>query len=202
MFFRNALLAAAALATLSAACSGGHGKDLGSPNDPPGSVATTAPAIAAPGETGMLEPNRPKIGELAPDFALADARDGTIRKLSDFRGKAVVLNWYASWCGPCKQEIPEFKEANDELASQVSFIGINFKEDAGRALGILDLFYAKYPALLDDRGEVGKHYRVTGLPVTYFLDKDGVIQGIKIGEVKSKDLESNLKKIGIDYTVD
>ncbi len=186
---------------LALACSKGSANPA-TPAADDAAVETVSPALVAPGQTGMLEPQRPKVGEPAPDFALADARDGTIRKLSDYRGMAVVLNWYASWCGPCQQEIPEFKEASDELAGQVTFVGIDFKEDSKKALGILDLFFAKYPALLDDKGAVGKHYRVTGLPVTYFIDKDGIIQGIKIGEVKSKDLEANLKKIGIEYAVE
>ncbi|MCC7366085.1 MAG: TlpA family protein disulfide reductase [Dehalococcoidia bacterium] len=151
---------------------------------------------------GVLQPQRPKIGEEAPDFALVSAYDGTVVKLSDFRGKAVVVNFYASWCDPCKEEIPEFQDAQDALADQVVFLGVNFGEDQKRALGILDLFGASYPAVLDSTKAVAQHYRATGLPHTVFVDKDGIVRGIRIGLVTPEALEENLGKVGITYAAE
>ena len=166
-----------------------------------GGPATPAAASRA-GPLGPLVPQRPKIGELAPDFALLDARDGTtVRKLSDFRGKAVVLNWYASWCGPCKAEIPEFQDAAVALDAEVVFLGVDYQESRDRAQSILDIFKAKYPAVLDTEGTVAEHYRVgQGLPTTFFIDKDGILRGQQIGQVRREDLVNNLAKLGVNYT--
>jgi cytochrome c biogenesis protein CcmG, thiol:disulfide interchange protein DsbE len=151
--------------------------------------------------TGVLSSNRPAIGQPAPDFALVDARDTTsIVKLSDFRGRAVVLNWYASWCGPCKEEIPDFQEAQDALADEVVFLGVNYLESQSRAIGILDLFFATYPAVLDSRGEVAEHYRVMSMPTTFFIDTDGILRSMKTGLVTKQDLQKNLAAVGVDYT--
>ncbi len=152
-------------------------------------------------DTGVLEPNRPKVGERAPDFALVDARDTTkVRKLSDYRGKAVVLNWFASWCDPCKREIPAFQKAQIQLGDQLVVLGVDYLEDPEKAVGILDKLGATYPAVLDANAAVADHYRVgRGLPVTFFIDKDGVLQSFKTGELTPSDLESNLAKVGISY---
>lgn len=151
--------------------------------------------------TGVLEPNRPKEGERAPDFALVDARDTTkVRKLSDFRGKAVVVNWFASWCDPCKREIPEFQRAQDQFGEQLVVLGVNYLEDPAPAVAILDKLKATYVAVLDSNAAVADHYRVgRGLPVTFFIDKDGVLQAFKTGELTPSEFEANLARVGITY---
>lgn len=151
--------------------------------------------------TGVLQPQRPNQGDPAPDFALVDARDGTtIRKLSDFRGKAVIVNWYASWCAPCKAEIPEFQQAVDALGSQLVVLGVDYMETSDQASSILDEFGATYPAVLDTNGTVAEHYRVTqGLPTTFFLDKDGVLRAMKTGQVKPDELVTFLAQAGVTY---
>lgn len=153
-------------------------------------------------DLGPLEPNRPKVGELAPDFALLDARDqATVRKLSDFRGQAVILNWYASWCGPCKTEIPEFQAALDAVGPGLQVLGVDYLESAERATGILEIFKTDYPAVLDSDGRVADHYRVgPGIPVTFFIDKDGVLRAMKFGQIQRDELPALLAKVGITYT--
>ncbi len=152
--------------------------------------------------TGPLDPNRPNEGETAPDFALVDARDPSkIIKLSDFRGKAVILNWYASWCGPCKSEIPAFVRAQEKLGDQLVVLGVDFLESGSAATSILGEFGATYPAVLDSSGAVAEHYRTgLGVPVTFFIDKDGVLQGARRGEVFEEDLPDLLAKVGVSYT--
>lgn len=152
-------------------------------------------------DIGPIGPGRPKDGEPAPDFALIDARDGvTVRKLSDFKGKAVIVNWYASWCGPCKAEIPEFQAAFASLGDQLVVLGIDFQESRERAVSILDIFKAKYPALLDTEGKVAEQWRATVLPTTYFIDKDGIVQATRFGQVRKSDLVDLLARVGITYT--
>ena len=168
-------------------------------DEPEFSGPTGLPTVYA--DTGPLDPNRPEVGEPAPDFVLRDARDTSVaRKLSDFRGQPVVLNWYASWCGPCKNEIPLFLEAQNALEGEFVILGVDYLETQDKAVGILDELGAEYPAVLDADGEVASHYRVPGMPTTYFIDADGVIRGFKAGEVHEEQLVELLATIGVTWT--
>ena len=161
--------------------------------------ATATPV--EPIELGVLDSHRPAVGEAAPDFALVDARDGvTVRKLSDFRGTPVVLNWYATWCGPCRAEIPDFQQAQDALGDRVVFIGVNLQESQGDAVGLLEELDATYPALLDTDGEVAMHYRLLGMPTTYFIDAEGNVVAFGAGRIVEETLVEELAKLGLDYT--
>ena len=154
-------------------------------------------------ETGVIDSHAPEVGKLAPDFALANARDPErVVRLSDFRGTPVVLNWYASWCGPCRREIPDFQKAYEALDGEVVFLGVNLQEDADRAVGLLDVFAADYPALLDIDGEVAVHYRIPGMPTTFFIDADGVVRSMGAGLIVEEVLVEELAKIGVSYTPD
>lgn len=151
-------------------------------------------------ETGVIDDHAPKVGELAPDFALANARDPErVVRLSDFRGTPVVLNWYASWCGPCRREIPDFQKAYEALDGEVVFLGVNLQEDAERAVGLLEVFVANYPALLDVDGEVAVHYRIPGMPTTFFIDADGVVRSMGAGLIVEEVLVEELARIGVTY---
>lgn len=151
---------------------------------------------------GPIGPQRPRVGEPVPDFALVDARDGTsVRKLSDFRGRPIVLNVYASWCGPCKEEIPLFEDVYRSKAGDVLFLGLNYQEKASQAAGILDVFKATYPALLDSDGAVFDRWRTGpfGVPWTFFIDRDGILRVSQAGLVSKELLQKHLKAIGVDW---
>lgn len=168
-------------------------------------IATPEPtAVAAPTEdpeVGVIDAHHPEIGRTAPDFALRDARNPErIVRLSDFRGTPVVLNWYASWCGPCRREIPDFQKAYAALDGEVVFLGVNLQEDAERAVGLLDVFVAEYPAVLDSDGAVALHYRIPGMPTTFFIDADGVVRALGAGLIVEEVLVEELAKIGVSYT--
>lgn len=149
---------------------------------------------------GMIETHEAETGKPAPDFGLIDARDpGKVVKLSDFRGTPVVLNWYASWCGPCRAEIPDFVAAQEALGDRVVFLGVNLQEEPGRATGMLDEFGAEYPAVLDADGSVFRHYGGIGMPTTFFIDADGVIVEFGAGRVTEEALVAALARLGLDY---
>lgn len=160
-----------------------------------GGVATPLP------DTGPLVPDRPSVGSPAPDFALADVRDpARIRKLSDFAGRPVVLNWYASWCDPCRREMPAFQAAQGSLGDAVVFLGVNYQESRDDALSILEDTGASFAAVMDPSGSVSEHYRITrGLPITMFIDADGILRSIHQGEVTEDELADELAKIGLVY---
>jgi len=165
----------------------------GSPPQLSAQVGTPEP------DTGPLDPNRPAEGEVAPDFALRDARDPSkLVKLSDFRGTPVVLNFYYSTCAPCKDEVPTFARAEDRLGDSVVFLGVDYLESAEDAVSILDEYGASYPAVLDRSGAVAEHYRANGFPKTLFIDADGVVRAIRSGEVKEEALPGYLAKIGLE----
>ena len=150
---------------------------------------------------GSLDGTTAKIGKTAPIFALEDARnESALVKLADYYGKPIILNFYASWCGPCREEIPDFEKASQQLNGQVTFIGINFAEDAIRAVGILDLFNATYTAALDRTGEIGMKYGLQGLPYTVFIDSEGILVTVHPGLATEEILIRNLKRLGINYS--
>lgn len=161
-----------------------------------------SPAIGTPQpNTGPLDPERPEVGKPAPNFALPDARDPKrLLQLSAFEGKPLVLNFYYSDCKPCENEIPLFVRAHQQLGGEMNFLGVDYLEDAADAISILDAKGATWPAVLDQSGSVAEHYRVQGFPATFFIDKDGVLQAYRTGEVKDAMLDDYLAKIGLSFT--
>lgn len=149
---------------------------------------------------GLIDTFKPEVGGPAPDFGLIDARDPQkVIKLSDFRGTPVVLNWYASWCGPCRAEIPDFVAAQRALEGKVVFIGVNLEEDRDRAVGLLDEFGATYPAVLDADGSVFRHYGGLGMPTTFFIDAEGTVVEWGSGRVTEDALVAALARLGLEY---
>jgi thiol-disulfide isomerase/thioredoxin len=176
----------------------------GGEDDPPGaSGVKPASAAVGPDDLGVLGDGEAEVGQVAPDFALLDVRDGqTVRKLSDYRGKTVVLNWYASWCGPCRAEMPDFEAAYQALGGAggpVVFLVVNLQESQSTALGMLNATGATYPAVLDSTGGVADAYRVTGMPTTFFIDKAGVVVASGRGRVTAEALKAELAKLGHAY---
>ena len=172
---------------------------LGGHDEPEFRGPTGLPTVYA--NTGPLDPNRPEIGERAPDFVLRDARDPSLaRRLSDFRGQVVILNWYASWCAPCKNEIPLFLRAQEALGDDLVILGVDYLESPEKAVGILDELGAHYPVVLDADGEVARHYRIPGMPTTFFIDRDGVLRGMKAGEVHEGQLAELLADAGLEWS--
>lgn len=170
----------------------------GGEDEPEFTGPTGLPTVYA--NTGPLDPQRPEVGEPAPDFVLRDARDpATARKLSDYRGQVVILNWYASWCGPCKNEIPLFLAAQEALGDNLVILGVDYLESPDKAVGILDELGADYPAVLDADGEVARHYRIPGMPTTFFIDAEGTLRAFKAGEVHEEQLVEMLAEVGLTW---
>ena len=124
----------------------------------------------------------PKTGFLAPDFTLTST-DGETVKLSDLRGRPVILNFWATWCPPCRAEMPAIEEAWQRYrADGLLILGVNQGESKGVVEG-----YARqevgttFPLLLDQTTEVGAIYGVRALPTTVFIDAEGRIQELKVG---------------------
>lgn len=180
----GAVLAAALLAAAGAAWYALTGEDPTTPADAP---------------LGPLEGRAAELGQPAPDFALLDARDGaTVRRLSDYHGKVVVLNWFASWCAPCEREMPDFEQAWRQAPDRFVVLGVNLQEPPERARAMLERLGVTFPAVLDSEGTVAGAYRITGMPTTFFIDESGVIRSAGAGLVTPETLRAELAKLGIE----
>ncbi len=140
--------------------------------------------LNATGKKPAVEP-----GRAAPNFALQDL-DGKTATLADFRGRFVLLNFWASWCGPCRGETPDLQALQVRAGGPgFTIIGVNQQESPGDARSFTEQFGVTYPVLLDRSGEVSNAYRVgRGLPVSVLVGPDGVVLRTYIGRISAEDL--------------
>ncbi len=149
--------------------------------------------------TGVIGGGTIEIGSAPPDFVLESVREpGALVRLSDHQGKVVVVNFYASWCGPCRQELPDFEQVSREFADEVVFIAVNVQESRDQATGILDETGVTFTAVLDADGAVANAYRVQGMPSTYLLDADGILRKFGPGAIDGETLRQELRAILAD----
>ncbi len=144
--------------------------------------------------TDIAESSRlPKEGFLAPNFVLTD-KEGLEYQLEDFSGTAIVINFWASWCPPCKAEMPALQKVyTDSSGESVEFLAVNVssQDTLDAAVRLVDQMGITFPVLFDYDGSVASLYRVRGLPSTYFIDSTGKIQKIIIGGPMSDALISS-----------
>lgn len=136
-------------------------------------------------------PSAPAVGYQAPDFSLPTLTGETFT-LSEQRGQPVVINFWATWCPPCRAEIPFFQAAASTYNGQVKIVGIDDGEPAPMVASFANELGMTYPVPLDEDSSVSKTYRVNSLPTTYFIDKEGVITNIHIGIISQAVLEDGI----------
>jgi cytochrome c biogenesis protein CcmG/thiol:disulfide interchange protein DsbE len=127
-------------------------------------------------------------GELAPDFALV-LFDGSEVSLADLRGQVVVLNFWASWCSPCRREAPALQETWAMYEDQgVAFVGVTYQDTKGASERFIQEFGITYPNGKDEKGQISRAYGVTGVPETFVIDRNGQVTWFQIGEVRAEEL--------------
>jgi len=134
-----------------------------------------------------------KEGNLAPDFLL-EGLDGSEVRLSDLRGEPVVVNFWATWCRPCRKELPQFVEAYERFRDDgLVVVGVNMQEGKSIARQYADDYGMNFPIAIDVDGEVGDQYRLLGLPVTFFIDSEGVIRSVFTGPFEERQRDTEVR---------
>jgi thiol-disulfide isomerase/thioredoxin len=141
------------------------------------------------------------VGKLAPDFTGNTLGGETIR-LSDFRGKVVLVNDFASWCGPCLLETPHLVEAYNANIDKVVFIGLNMQENVDAVAGYRDDFQVPYPLVLNRDGTLIEIYKPIGLPTSWIIDASGVVQYVHTGPMTASMLQNALDEVFAGRTPD
>ena len=134
----------------------------------------------------------PKGSGPAPDFTL-ETFEGESIQLSDLRGQVVVINFWASWCPPCREEAPYLEASWREYRDQgVVFLGVDYVDTDIEALAYIEEFGISYPNGPDLQTRISQAYRIQGVPETFFIGKDGTIRGVKVGPLAPPELEDRL----------
>ncbi len=132
------------------------------------------------------------VGELAPDFTLVDL-EGNQVTLSDFRGKTVFLNFWATWCPPCRAEMPEMEAVYQEYKDKgVVVIGVDIMEAESEVRQFVEQGGYSWTFVLDTSGEVAGNYEIAAIPTSFFIDREGVIQVVNIGAMTKRAMEDKL----------
>ncbi len=135
------------------------------------------------------------IGQAAPDFELQTV-DGQVYRLSDLKGKPVMLNFFATWCPPCRAEMPLLEETYKEYKDQgFVIVAINLNEADVAITSFQQKLGLTFPIVVDKSDAVSRAYDIVPLPTSYFVDKNGIVQGLYKGEIRKPQLLELIKKI-------
>ncbi len=159
-----------------------------------------APTATASGPTPTPDPVRvgiqaPRPGKEAPDFTL-ETLDGETIRLSDLRGKIVLINFWATWCPPCREEMPALQAAYEKHRDEGFLIlGVDLQEAPDTVRAFRDEFGITFPLLLDRDGAVFNLYRIQAIPTSFFVDPQGTIQVLHVGPMTLTTIERYLEGI-------
>jgi thiol-disulfide isomerase/thioredoxin len=132
-------------------------------------------------------------GDTAPDFEYRTA-DGAVHRLSDLRGKVVVVNFWATWCGPCRQEMPDLQRVAD--GEQAVVLGVN-KLEAPEAIGpYAGEVGVRFTLVADRSGDIPERYGVRNLPTSFFIRPDGTVSDWRLGAMDEQTIREGIRKAG------
>ena len=138
----------------------------------------------------------PQVGRLAPDFQF-QSPEGQATSLGDQRGEPVILNFWATWCGPCVREMPYLQQVYEEWSDKgLVLLAIDIGETSSQVKEFLQSHDLSLPVLLDTKRDAAGRYNIRYVPTTFFIDRDGTIQAVKVGAFPNKEaIEGDLNKI-------
>jgi thiol-disulfide isomerase/thioredoxin len=159
------------------------------------STQPTAPS-STPSDPNVTAPT--ETLPLAPDFVIYDEEGKEVR-LSDFFGKPIVLNFWASWCGPCKMEMPDFNDKYLEMGEEIHFLMINMTDGYRETVDIASTFIQSqgytFPVYYDTAGNASMTYGVYSLPTTFFIDAEGHAIAQAVGAIDAETLQRGIDMI-------
>jgi peroxiredoxin len=132
-----------------------------------------------------------EVGNTPPNFELKTLTGESV-KLSDYKGKKVMLNFWATWCPPCKAEMPEMQKFYEANKEKVEILAVNMDPDNDVA-GFVKNGGFTFPILLDEENDVNRDYGIVSIPTTFFIDEQGIISHKITGQMKLEDMEENTK---------
>jgi thiol-disulfide isomerase/thioredoxin len=137
----------------------------------------------------------PVTGSLAPGFQLVSLKGGEV-SLDRLRGKLVILNFWATWCPPCKEEMPLLQDYADKHPTDTVLLGINFDEQAHVVQDFVDELNLRFTILLDPGGKISDLYRVRAYPTTFFVGTDGKVRAYHVGLLSKELVDMYYKTAG------
>ncbi len=169
----------------------------GFPDDSlPRSTDNASSSVIDPGEAIAAGRVAPAVGQPAPHFSLPDV-EGQNHQLQDFEGKIVLLNFWATWCAPCRLEMPLLEKHSQEIAGgEFVILAINLQESIDQVQEFVDEMGLSMPVLLDLDGKVSQQYHIIGYPSSILIDRNGTIQAIHIGIISEPQLHQYLETVG------
>jgi peroxiredoxin len=136
-----------------------------------------------------------RLGSPAPDFTLQSA-DGSTVRLADLKGKPVFINFWATWCGPCREEMPAMQDLYEQYRDQgLVILAVDMEEDLRLVRRWIDQGGYTFTFVLDSEGEQVKRYNVNASPTSYFVGRDGVIRDLKLGALSRDEMRAKVEKL-------
>ncbi len=154
-------------------------------------------------EVSSDRPSAPRVGGglgSVPDVVLEDLRDsaGTV-SLGELRGRPLVVNFFASWCAPCRREMPAFQAVHEDTAGVVRFLGIDNQDIRGDGLALVRETGVEFRLGFDPEGDAARAFGVLGMPTTVFVSADGEMLERVSGEMSETDLRETIRRLfGVD----
>jgi peroxiredoxin len=135
-----------------------------------------------------------RVGDTAPVFQTVDLA-GRAVSLHDYRGRVVVLNFWATWCPPCRVEMPELDAYQAEMGDRIAILGVDMGEPPGAIAPFVRQYGLRFPILLDESGAIAASYGVTGLPTSLILDRSGVVRERVTGAMTRDTLARRVERL-------
>ena len=139
-------------------------------------------------------PTAPAVGSRAPAFSLAGISSRTVT-LRQFQGRPVLVNFWATWCVPCKSEMPMLERAYRRFAGRLAILGVDEQETAGEVRDFVHSYHVTYPIALDQNADISYRYQLNGTPTSFLIDRQGVVRSITVGPLSGSALQKQVRAL-------